>query len=67
MKKKKGSKDFCLMVEPLLYVANLGFVSLYFRNLFHVDIGKINAVVQGTNKVFWAVLYSSSHLHSAKD
>lgn len=65
MKKKKGSKDFCLMVEPLLYVANL--VSLYFRNLFHVDIGKINAVVQGTNKVFWAVLYSSSHLHSAKD
>lgn len=67
VEEKKGSKDICLMVELLLYVENLGFVSLCFRNLFCVDIGKINTVVQGTHKVFWAALYSSSHLTSTKD
>lgn len=65
--RKKVSKDSCLMVEPLLCVENLAFVSLCFRNLFLVGTGKMNAVVQGTNKVFWVVLYSSSHLYSTKD
>lgn len=67
VEEKKSLKGFCLMVQPLLCVENLGFVSLHFRNLFLVDTGKINAVVQGTNKVFQAVLYSSSHLYSTTD
>lgn len=67
MVEEKMSKDFCLMVVSLLCVVNLGFVSLCFRNLFVIDTGAINTVVQGTNKVFRAVLYSSSHLYSTKD
>lgn len=67
VEEKKYLKISCLMVEPLLHVENLAFVSLCFRNLFLVGTGKMNAVVQGTNKVFWVVLYSSSHLYSTKD
>lgn len=55
------------MVEPLLCVENLGFVSLCFRNLFLVGTWKISTVVQGTNKVFRVVLYSSSRLYSTED
>lgn len=46
---------------------NLDFVSLCFRNLFLVDTGKINSVVQGTDKIFRAVLCSFSNLYSKKN
>lgn len=53
------------MVEPLLYVENLGFVLLC--QSISCRYRKMHTIVQGTNKVFQVVVYSSSHLYSTKD
>lgn len=54
------------MVEPLLCLEKVGFVSSCLGDICLVERGEINTVVQGTNKIFWGVLHSSSHLYSTK-
>lgn len=55
------------MVEPLLGLEKVGFVSSCLRDIFLVERGKINTVVQGTNKIFLGALCSSSCLYSTED